>query len=145
MKVLIQRVKEAQVTVSDEVIGKIGPGYVCLTGFTHDDTSETALKAAQKVYELRLFNDADGKMNLPITEVGGEVLAISQFTLYGDTKKGRRPSFVKAMASAAAEGLMTYFVEALRALGLRVETGQFGAQMEVSLINDGPVTIEVVI
>ncbi|WP_040286387.1 D-aminoacyl-tRNA deacylase [Sporosarcina koreensis] len=141
MKVVLQRSKQASVTVDDEVIGAIGHGYVLLVGLTHEDTEQDADYAAKKIAGLRLFEDGDGKMNRSIDETGGQILSISQFTLYGDSRKGRRPSFIEAARPEHAEPLYDHFNEQLRALGLRVETGRFGAMMDVSLVNDGPVTL----
>ena len=141
MKVLLQRSLEASVTVQGQVIGQISKGLVLLVGLTHDDSQDNVEKMAEKVVQLRTFNDADGKMNLSIKDVEGEILAISQFTLYGDTKKGRRPSFVNAARPEHAAPLMNWFVDCLKARGMQVATGQFGADMKVSLVNDGPVTL----
>ncbi|WJY28209.1 D-aminoacyl-tRNA deacylase [Sporosarcina trichiuri] len=141
MKVVLQRSKQASVTVDDEVIGAIEHGYVLLVGLTHEDTEQDADYAAKKIAGLRLFEDGDGKMNRSIDETGGQILSISQFTLYGDSRKGRRPSFIEAARPEHAEPLYDHFNEQLRALGLRVETGRFGAMMDVSLVNDGPVTL----
>lgn len=141
MKVVLQRSKEAQVTVDGKVTGKISHGYVLLVGITHEDTMEDVQYLARKISEMRLFEDVDGKMNRSIHEVGGQILSISQFTLYAETKKGRRPSFVQAARPEVAEPLWEQFNEALKGHGLHVETGVFGAMMDVELTNDGPVTI----
>ncbi len=141
MKVVIQRAKKASVTVEDTVTGAIDQGYVLLVGITHEDTAEDIAYCAKKVAELRLWEDEDGKMNHSILEAGGAILSVSQFTLYGDTKKGRRPSFTAAARPEQAKLQWEAFNEALRTYGLTVETGIFGAMMEVSLVNDGPVTI----
>ena len=141
MKVVIQRSKQASVTVDGNVTGAIDKGYVLLVGITHTDTAEDIAYCAKKVAELRLFEDEDGKMNRSILEVGGDILSVSQFTLYGETKKGRRPSFTGAARPEQAKPMWDAFNELLRQFGLRVETGIFGAMMDVALINDGPVTI----
>lgn len=143
MRVILQRSKKASVTVGGTVTGAIESGYVLLVGITHEDTEKDADYVAGKIAALRLFEDDAGKMNRSIFENGGDVLSISQFTLYGDVKKGRRPSFVEAARPEQAEPLWKYFNEALRNKGLRVEEGVFGAMMDVELINDGPVTITV--
>ena len=121
--------------------GRIGKGFCLLVGFTHADGEEHVEWMADKVVSLRLFGDAEGKMNLSLDEVGGALLVVSQFTLYGDARKGRRPSFVDAARPEEAERLYDMFVERLRAGGMQVETGEFGAMMEVDLVNDGPVTL----
>lgn len=141
MKVVLQRSKQASVTVDGEITGAIDSGYVLLVGITHSDSEADAAYAAKKIAGLRLFEDEDGKMNRSIEEASGSVLSISQFTLYGDVKKGRRPSFVEAARPEQAEPLWLKFNEELRRHGLQVETGKFGAMMDVQLINDGPVTI----
>lgn len=142
MKVVLQRARAASVTVDGEVTGQIDKGYVLLVGVTHDDTDEDMKYCAKKVAELRLFEDAEGKMNHSITEVGGSILSVSQFTLYAETKKGRRPSFTGAAHPTVAKPLWEAFNDELRNVyGLRVETGIFGAMMDVQLVNDGPVTI----
>lgn len=141
MKVILQRSKQASVVVDGEVKGEIDHGYVLLVGVTHEDTESEADYIAKKIAGLRLFEDQDGKMNRSIDETGGSILSISQFTLYGDTKKGRRPSFTQAARPEQAEPLYDYFNEQLRTHGLVVETGVFGAMMDVSLVNDGPVTL----
>ena len=141
MKVVLQRTKQASVTVNQEVTGSISHGYMLLVGITHEDTMKDVDYCARKVAEIRLFEDDEGKMNRSIHEVGGQILSVSQFTLYADTKKGRRPSFVNAARPDIAKPLWNAFNDALRANGLHVETGIFGANMDVALINDGPVTI----
>ncbi|MDM5334631.1 D-aminoacyl-tRNA deacylase [Ureibacillus composti] len=141
MKVVIQRSKQASVTVDGNITGAINQGYVLLVGITHTDTIEDIQYVAKKVAELRLWEDEEGKMNHSILEHGGDILSVSQFTLYAETKKGRRPSFIEAARPEVAKPLWEDFNEALRNLGLKVETGIFGAMMDVSLINDGPVTI----
>ena len=141
MKVLIQRVSQGSVTVDGEVVGEIGPGFVLLVGVTHDDGEEEAAWLARKVAGIRLFEDDAGKMNLALSDVGGQVLVVSQFTLYGDASKGRRPSFIDAARPEQAEPLVDYFCERLREHGLQVETGVFGASMQVQIHNDGPVTL----
>ena len=144
MKALIQRTERGSVTINGEVTGKIGRGYVVLLGVRTGDDDEAALKLAQKTANLRIFADTNGRMNLSIQDVDGEVLVISQFTLYADTRKGNRPSFIKSGDPALAEMLYEKYVEALRSeLGqAQVQTGRFGADMRVEIINDGPVTIE---
>ncbi|MGR7910938.1 D-aminoacyl-tRNA deacylase [Lysinibacillus capsici] len=141
MKVVLQRSKAASVTVDGTVTGAIDHGYVLLVGITHEDTQEDVAYLSKKVANLRLWEDADGKMNHSILEHGGAILSVSQFTLYGDAKKGNRPSFINAARPEAAEPLWEAFNQALREQGLHVETGIFGAMMDVALINDGPVTI----
>jgi D-tyrosyl-tRNA(Tyr) deacylase len=141
VRALIQRVTHASVTVDDEVVGAIGPGLLVLLGVTHTDDGATAEKLAGKVAHLRVFDDADGAMNRSLLDVGGEALVVSQFTLYGDTRKGRRPSWVDAARPEHAEPLVAAFVTALGGHGLRVATGRFRAHMAVELVNDGPVTL----
>ncbi|ERG66280.1 MULTISPECIES: D-aminoacyl-tRNA deacylase [Exiguobacterium] len=141
MRVLLQRVKEASVTVDEETIGQIEAGYLLLVGVTHEDTETEVNWLADKVAGLRVFEDADEKMNLSIQDVAGKVLSVSQFTLYGDTLKGRRPAFTQAAKPDIAERLYEKFNERLRTHGLVVETGKFGAMMDVALVNDGPVTL----
>ncbi len=141
MRALLQRVSQASVSVDGRIVGKINRGYVILLGVTHSDTTQVADWVANKVAGLRLFEDDAGKMNLELREVGGEFLVISQFTLYGDARKGKRPSFISAARPEQAEPLVDYFVEQLRALGFTVATGVFGAHMEVEIHNDGPVTL----
>lgn len=141
MRVVLQRASRAAVRVDGQTVGAIGRGFVVLAGFAPADGEATLAWMADKITGLRLFADAEGKMNLPLADVGGAVLVISQFTLYGDASKGRRPSFVDAAPPDAAERLYERFVALLRERGLTVETGRFGAMMEVELINDGPVTL----
>jgi D-aminoacyl-tRNA deacylase len=141
MRVVLQRAKSGSVTVDGQVVGKIDKGYVLLVGITHEDTVEDLQYCAKKVAELRLWEDAEGKMNHSIEEVGGAILSVSQFTLYADTKKGRRPSFTNAARPDVANPLWEQFNDMLRERGLTVETGIFGAMMDVALVNDGPVTI----
>jgi D-tyrosyl-tRNA(Tyr) deacylase len=141
MRVLLQRVSKASVTVEGKAVGRIGLGFAALVGVTHNDTETEAAWLAAKVAGLRVFEDEAGKMNLSLADVRGSLLVISQFTLYGDARKGRRPSFINAARPETAEPLVTYFVEQLRQQGFQVETGKFGAQMLVEIHNDGPVTI----
>jgi len=142
VRVVIQRVAEASVTVDGEVVGAIGPGLVVLAGFLTEDTRAEAAWMAEKVVNLRIFPDAEGRMNRSLLDVGGEVLVVSQFTLYGDARKGRRPSFVRAARPEIAIPLYDGFVEELRAATPGgVQCGRFGAHMDVALVNDGPVTL----
>ena len=141
MRVLLQRVSRAEVRVGDRVTGSIGVGFLLLVGFTHSDGDEQLSWMAEKVVGLRVFPDDDDKMNRSIVEAGGGLLVVSQFTLYGDAVKGRRPSFIDAARPEVAAPLFARFVELLRARGLPVETGEFGASMAVELLNDGPVTL----
>ncbi|MCZ8536135.1 D-aminoacyl-tRNA deacylase [Paenisporosarcina quisquiliarum] len=141
MKVVLQRSLKAKVEVNGEVTGQIDKGLVLLVGITHNDTEEDVRYVAEKVANLRLFEDESGKMNLSIFDAGGSILSVSQFTLYGDTRKGRRPSFSEAAKPDIAKPLWELFNEELRNLNLHVETGVFGAMMDVSLTNDGPVTL----
>lgn len=142
MKVVLQRVKNASVSVNGEVISEIGPGLLLLVGIAKGDTEAKADWLAGNVAGLRIFADDEGKMNLGVREAGGEVLAVSQFTLLADTRKGKRPSFVGAAPPGEAEPLFDYFCERLRTSGVKsVKTGSFGAMMDVALVNDGPVTI----
>jgi D-aminoacyl-tRNA deacylase len=141
MRVVVQRSKDASVTVDGEVTGQITKGLVLLVGVTHADKEEDALFLADKISNLRIFEDADGKMNLSLMDVGGEILSVSQFTLYGDCRKGRRPNFMEAARPDQAIQLYEVFNSMLREKGIRVETGIFGAMMDVQLINDGPVTL----
>jgi D-aminoacyl-tRNA deacylase len=141
MRVVLQRVSGASVTINGRVVGSIGRGFCLLAGFTHGDTPIQVDWMAEKIAGLRLFSDAEGKMNLGLQEVGGSVLVISQFTLYGDVVKGRRPSFADAARPEVAIPLYQRFVDSLRKLGLDVATGEFGADMKVQIQNDGPVTL----
>jgi D-aminoacyl-tRNA deacylase len=143
MRALVQRVTEASVMVDRQVVGEVGVGLVVLLGVTHADTPDQAKWLAGKVAGLRVFEDADGKMNRSVVDVGGGVLAVSQFTLYGDCRKGRRPSFDAAARPEQAKTLYEAFIAELRALGLSVAAGVFQAHMQVSLVNDGPVTLMV--
>ncbi len=141
MRVVLQRVSEARVRIDGEVVGEIGRGLVVLLGIAPADTPEQAEWLADKVVGLRVFEDEDGKMNRDVTEVGGGILVVSQFTLYGDCRKGRRPSFIEAAPPAVAVPLYAAFVDAVRARGVPTATGRFGAMMQVELVNDGPVTL----
>lgn len=141
MKVVVQRSKGAKVSVNGEVVGQIEHGLVLLVGITHEDKLSDVQWMADKVCGLRIFDDEEGKMNLSVKDVGGSLLSISQFTLYGDCRKGRRPNFMSAARPEQAEELYNAFNEALRAQGLAVETGRFGEMMDVDLINWGPVTL----
>jgi len=142
MRILLQRVSKGSVTVAGEVIGEVGIGYVLLVGVGEGDTETQADRLAKKVVHLRLFPDEDGKFDRSLLDVGGGALVVSQFTLYGDTRKGRRPSFVGAARPGVAEPLCDYFAEKLRGLGVGVvTTGRFGASMRVELVNEGPVTL----
>ncbi|MGI9597911.1 MAG: D-aminoacyl-tRNA deacylase [Acidimicrobiales bacterium] len=141
MRAVVQRVGRASVTVAEEVVGSIGPGLCVLVGVTHDDTEAIATKMAERLWKLRIFADSDDKMNLSVADVGGALLVISQFTLYGDARRGNRPSYVDAARPEVAAPLIEVLVEHLRALGAEVATGRFGADMQVDLTNDGPVTI----
>ena len=141
MRVLLQRVSRAEVRVDGRMTGRIGRGYLLLLGIAGTDDSSGAEWMAEKVGGLRLFPDEQGKMNLALADVGGSVLVVSQFTLYGDASRGRRPSFVDAARPEHARPLYESFTALLRAQGLHVETGEFGAMMEVELVNDGPVTL----
>ncbi len=141
MRALIQRVSEASVTVDAELIGEIGPGLLVLVGVTHSDDHEAADRLAAKIAHLRVFDDEAGVMNRSLIEVAGSALVVSQFTLYGDTRRGRRPSWSEAAPPEQAEPLVAACVATLRGYGLVVATGRFRAQMAVSLVNDGPVTL----
>ena len=141
MRALIQRVIQASVTVDGEVVSAIGRGFLVLLGAAHEDGPREAEWLARKVAGLRMFDDADGKMNLALADVGGAALVVSQFTLYGDARKGRRPDFLRAARSEHAEPLVESFVARLRGEGIPVETGRFRAAMQVALVNDGPVTL----
>jgi D-tyrosyl-tRNA(Tyr) deacylase len=141
MRVLIQRVSRAEVRIRGRVNGAIGKGYVALVGFTGTDTETQVEWMADKILGLRLFPDAEGKMNLALGDVGGSVLVVSQFTLYGDAQKGRRPSFIDAARPEVAIPLYERFITLLRGSGTTVATGEFGAMMDVELVNDGPVTL----
>jgi len=141
VRAVVQRVASASVDVDGETVGAIERGFLALVGVARDDTDEDAASIASKIAALRIFNDDAGDMNLGLREVDGSVLAVSQFTLYGDARKGRRPSFIEAAPGNAAEPLFERVVALIRREGLRVQTGRFGAQMRVSLVNEGPVTI----
>ena len=141
MRGLVQRVSRATVTVDGEVTGEIGPGILLLVGVTHDDTEAQAAKLADKVWNLRIFDDEDGVMNRSAADEGLEILVVSQFTLYGDTRKGRRPGYSEAARPEYAEPLVQRVIDELRAAGAVVGTGRFRADMAVELVNDGPVTL----
>jgi D-aminoacyl-tRNA deacylase len=141
MRAVVQRVSRAKVTVADKVAGEIGTGLLVLLGVGEKDAQADADYCAQKICGLRIFEDADGKMNRSVGDVRGSILAVSQFTLYGDVRRGKRPSFDSAAKPDQARKLYEYFVERVRAAGLRCETGQFQEMMQVELVNDGPVTI----
>lgn len=141
MRALLQRVSEAKVEVDGTLIGQCGQGLMILICAMQGDSEEQADKLAAKISKLRIFKDDDGKMNKSVTDIGGSILVVSQFTLSADTSRGNRPGFSAAAAPADGERLYVHFAQALRNLGLTVETGQFGADMQVSLVNDGPVTI----
>lgn len=141
MRVILQRVSRAAVAVDGRVAGAIGRGFCLLVGFTHADTPAEVNWMAEKVAGIRLFSDADGKMNLALGEIGGAVLVVSQFTLYGDAAKGRRPSFIEASRPEQAIPLYESFLDALRQRGIEVASGEFGADMQVEIHNDGPVTL----
>jgi D-tyrosyl-tRNA(Tyr) deacylase len=143
MRAVIQRVSKASVAVDSDTVGEIGPGIVVLLGVSVDDTESNAEKMIEKVLNLRVFNDEEGKMNLSCLDVGGDALVISQFTLYGDCRKGRRPSYVRAAGPDKARYLYEYFVSKMTGYPLRVRTGVFGAMMTVELANEGPVTLVV--
>jgi D-tyrosyl-tRNA(Tyr) deacylase len=141
MRAVIQRVSRAKVTVDSEITGEIGAGILVLLGVSRDDTEKEALFLLEKTLNLRIFEDADGKMNLSLLDIKGELLVVSQFTLYGDARKGRRPSFIEAAAPDEANRLYEFFVAEARKQIERVGTGRFQAMMDVELVNDGPVTI----
>ena len=141
MRVLVQRVSEASVKVAGEVVGQIGPGLLLFVGVKRDDTTARARQLVQKITNLRIFTDGEGKMNRSLLDVSGELLVVSQFTLYGNTSKGNRPSYSDAADRDLAHDLYEYFVGQCRATAVRVETGIFQAHMEVSLVNEGPVTL----
>lgn len=141
MKLVVQRVKNAQVNVNGKTVGKIEKGFMVLVGVTHNDTKEEADYLVKKLCNLRVFEDENGKMNLGLKDIGGELLIISQFTLYADATNGNRPSFVNAAKPDLAEPLYEYFCNECEKNGIHVEKGIFGADMKVSLLNDGPVTI----
>ncbi len=141
MRAVVQRVASGRVLVSGQVVGEVGVGLVVLLGVTHDDTAQDAAQLAGKIAGLRVFEDAEGKMNRSLADVGGSLLAVSQFTLFGDCRKGRRPSFDAAAGPDQARRLYDRFVDDLRALGVCTATGVFQAHMQVELVNDGPVTL----
>ena len=141
MRALVQRAAQARVSVDGDVVGEIGPGLCCLVGVTHGDDREAAVKLAAKLWHLRIFADENGHMNRSVADTSGEVLVVSQFTLYGDTRKGRRPSFIAAAPPDDAARLIDDLAAELRRLGAKVATGSFGANMAVELTNDGPVTL----
>jgi D-tyrosyl-tRNA(Tyr) deacylase len=141
MRAVCQRVSRAQVSIEGEVVGSIGPGWVILVGVGQRDGADTARKLAEKIAHLRCFPDDEGKMNRSALEVQAEMLVVSQFTLYADTSRGRRPSFVQAAPPEIADPLVNCFADELRNFGFKVETGRFGAMMDVELLNQGPVTI----
>lgn len=141
MKVVIQRAKDAKVIVEEKVVGQIENGVMVLVGITHDDTQEDAEYLAEKIANVRIFEDAAGKMNDSLLDVNGQVLSVSQFTLYGDCRKGRRPNFMNAAKPDFANDLYEVFNAKLRQIGLHVETGKFGAMMDVQFTNAGPVTL----
>lgn len=141
MRAVLQRVSHAKVTIGGEVSGEIGKGFLILLGVAPEDTPEQALYLAQKCVGLRVFTDENDKMNLSLTDVGGKILAVSQFTLYADCRKGKRPNFIGAAKGEQANELYEYFVACCRGMGIETQTGEFGADMQVELLNDGPVTI----
>ena len=141
MRIVLQRVAHASVTVDEKVIGKIQRGFLLLVGVTHDDAMEDMEYLVRKIVQMRIFEDEEGKLNRSIQDIGGEILSVSQFTLYADTKKGNRPSFSKAAPGDVAVEMFEQFNGLLRDTGIPVETGKFGADMKVELLNDGPVTI----
>jgi D-tyrosyl-tRNA(Tyr) deacylase len=141
MRAVVQRVSRAQVAVNGEITGKIGPGLLVLLGVGHDDTEKDVIYLAEKIAGLRVFEDSQGKMNRSVQDVDGSVLAVSQFTLYGDVRHGKRPSFDGAAAPEKARQLYEFFVAQIRGAGLRCETGRFQEMMRVELVNEGPVTI----
>ncbi|MGD6974118.1 D-aminoacyl-tRNA deacylase [Bacillus altitudinis] len=141
MRLVVQRVTSASVKVEEEITGAINEGYMVLVGVTHEDSEEDVHYLAEKLAHLRIFEDENGKMNHSLLDVKGSVLSVSQFTLYGDTRKGRRPNFMKAAKPDVANSLYECFNETLREKGIHVETGRFGAMMDVSLTNSGPVTM----
>ena len=143
MRALVQRVTDARVRIDGEVVGEIGPGLCVLVGVTHSDDESSARRLAEKLWHLRIFDDEDGNMGRSVADGSQELLVISQFTLYGDTRKGRRPSWIEAARPEQAEPLVQRVVDELVALGATVATGRFGADMAVELVNDGPVTVSI--
>jgi len=141
MRAVVQRVSRASVVIDNETVGSINAGLLVLLGVTHTDTPEQAAWLAEKIAGLRIFNDAEGKMNRDLTDIGGAMLIVSQFTLYGDCRKGKRPSFIDAAPPSVAIPLYEAFINGMKALGVPVATGRFGADMKVDFINDGPVTL----
>jgi D-tyrosyl-tRNA(Tyr) deacylase len=141
MRAVVQRVAQARVLVGDEIVGQVGPGLLVLLGVTHTDAADDARWLAYKVVSLRIFLDSEGKMNRSVSDIGGGVLVVSQFTLYGDCRKGRRPSFIEAAPPEVAIPLYEAFLNAIRAQGVPTAAGRFGAMMQVELVNDGPVTL----
>jgi D-tyrosyl-tRNA(Tyr) deacylase len=141
MRAVVQRVSRASVRIDGKTVGEIERGLLLLLGITHTDTAEKSRWLADKIAGLRIFNDAEAKMNLALADVGGAALVVSQFTLYGDCRKGRRPSFIDAAPPELAVPLYEEFVNGIKALGIRTETGRFGAMMDVELVNDGPLTL----
>ena len=141
MRAVVQRVTEAKVTVEGEMVGSIGPGLAVLLGVGHNDTEESAAYLAEKIANLRVFEDDSGKLNLSLAELGYSMLVVSQFTLWGDCRKGRRPSFSRAANPESAEKLYNFFVQKVRDMGIATATGRFQAMMQVRLVNDGPVTL----
>ncbi len=145
MRATLQRVSQAEVRVDGAIVGRVGRGWLVLLGVGHGDTEQHAARMADKVVRLRLFGDTEGKFNLSALDIGAEILVVSQFTLYADTTRGRRPSFVDAAEPEKARALVDRFAQMVRDYGLKVETGLFGAHMEVSLTNDGPVTVNLTV
>jgi D-aminoacyl-tRNA deacylase len=141
MRVVVQRAKNACVVINDETVGQISNGFMLLVGITHSDTFEDVKYLADKIVNLRIFEDENGKMNLSLLDIGGEILSVSQFTLYGDCRKGRRPNFMEAAAPDYANELYEAFNQEFRAKGVKVETGVFGSMMDVQFTNVGPVTL----
>jgi D-tyrosyl-tRNA(Tyr) deacylase len=141
MRAVVQRVRRAEVRVDGKVVGRIGPGLLVLVGIAREDSPDIGKALAEKIVRLRVFDDQQGRMNLDVREAGGAVLAVSEFTLYGDCRKGRRPNYTRAAAPDDALPLYQAFVESLKVLGAKVETGEFRAMMDVDLVNDGPVTL----
>lgn len=141
MRLLIQRVSKASVKVEGECVGKINKGFLVFLGITHEDTKDNVNYLVNKLYNLRVFEDENEKMNLSIKDINGEILIVSQFTLYADTSHGNRPSFINAAKPDKANELYEYFIEKAKQTGLKIEAGIFGADMKVKLLNDGPVTI----
>ncbi|MFB3921585.1 MAG: D-aminoacyl-tRNA deacylase [Terriglobia bacterium] len=141
MRAVLQRTIRAEVRVGGRVVGRIGQGLVVLVGIAAADSEETGRQLAEKIVNLRVFDDTEGRMNRSLLDAGGEILCVSQFTLYGDCRKGRRPSFDRAAAPEDARALYDSFIASLRSLGVKVQTGEFRAMMDVELVNDGPVTL----